>query len=244
MTFLDRAFKFLWIYFWAGFATLVVFLPVLVSAILSPSGNSAFTVSRVWAWVILRAAGVRIRTRGLEKIQKNRSYVIIANHQSVFDAPAIIAALGIQFRWVVKKELMRIPLFGSALYASRNIFVDRTDKGKAVESIRKGLERLPPGVSILFFAEGTRSPDGRIQPFKKGGFVAAVENRLPVLPITLNGSRKVLPKGSSFFKPGPIEIVVGDAIETRGFPSGRIEELVEKTRGVIVSNFKPNYPFP
>jgi len=97
-------------------------------------------------------------------------------------------------------------------------------------------------VSVMFFAEGTRSPDGRIQEFKKGGFIMALEKGLPILPITVNGSRKVLPKKSLVFRPGPIEVVVADPIVTTSYTRDQLPELMDRTRQVIISNFKPDYP--
>ena len=181
-------------------------------------------------------------SNGKENIVKNQSYVIIANHQSHFDAPSIILTLGIQFRTIAKKELLKIPLFGYALYTSRNIFIDRSDKEKAIKNIQDGIKRLPPGISLLFFAEGTRSPDGMIQAFKKGGFITAIEHGFPILPVTVNGSRRLLPKKSLVFQSGPIEIVVDRPIPTHNYTLDMLEELIQITKDIIVSNFNPNYP--
>ncbi|HOS96667.1 MAG TPA: lysophospholipid acyltransferase family protein [Deltaproteobacteria bacterium] len=238
------SFKVFWIGLWAAVATLVVFLPVTVAALLSRTGNLAFTLSKVWARIMLAATGVRVEIRGKEKIRPGQSHVIISNHQSEYDILAIVTTLGIQYRWIIKKELRHVPLFGYALYASRNIFIDRGDHEQAMQSIRHGLERLPEGVSVLFFAEGTRSADGSIAPFKKGGFLVALEKGLPILPVTVNGSRRVLPKKSLVFHPGPIEVVVADPIDTIGYTRETLQDLVDRTRGVIVANFNPGYPFP
>lgn len=237
-----RISKVIWVGFWAGLATLIMFLPMVVAASLSPTGNLAFTISRGWAWVMLRVTGVRLAIRGRENIQPGQSYIIISNHQSHFDILALVIRLGVQFRWIIKKELRAVPLFGFALYKSRNIFIDRSNRDKAVQSIRDGVERLPAGVSVLFFAEGTRSPDGRIQSFKKGGFTTAVESGLPILPVTVNGSRKVLPKGALAFMRGPIEVVVGDPIDTKPYAHDTLDTLIIITRNIIMSNFNPAYP--
>jgi 1-acyl-sn-glycerol-3-phosphate acyltransferase len=234
--------KIIWISFWAAVATLAVFFPVILAAILSKTGNLAFSISKVWAHIMLKATCVRPMIRGREKIIKGKSYIIISNHQSEYDILAIVTTLGIQFRWIIKKELLKMPLFGYALYKSRNIFIDRGQGEAAMKSIREGMERLPEGVSLMFFAEGTRSADGAIQPFKKGGFVMAMEHALPILPVTVNGSRKVLPKNSLVFHPGPIEVVISDPIETAGFRPESLDALMEKTRETIVSNFRPDFP--
>jgi 1-acyl-sn-glycerol-3-phosphate acyltransferase len=127
------------------------------------------------------------------------------------------------------------------LYASRNIFIDRSNTARAIESINKGIDRLPKGVSIMVFAEGTRSPDGQIHEFKKGGFVTAVRWKIPILPVTVNGSRRVLPKGSLVVKPGKIQVVIGDPIDTSGYTADNVQELIDKTRQAVIANFNPEY---
>jgi 1-acyl-sn-glycerol-3-phosphate acyltransferase len=235
-------FKIIWISFWAALATLLVFFPVIIASMLSKTGDLAFTISKVWAHIMLRVTRVRPMIRGKEKIIKGKSYIIISNHQSEYDILAIVTTLGIQFRWIIKRELLKVPLFGYALYKSRNIFIDRGHGETAMKSIREGMERLPEGVSLMFFAEGTRSEDGSIQPFKKGGFVMAMEKGIPILPVTVNGSRKVLPKKTLLFHPGPIEVVVSDPIETKGLSKENLQDLMDRTREVIISNFKPDFP--
>lgn len=234
--------KILWISFWAAAATLVLFVPMTLAALLSTTGNLAFTISTFWARTMLAMTNVHPHIRNREKIKPGQSYIIISNHQSEFDILALVTTLGIQFRWIIKKELLKAPLFGYALYAARNIFIDRSNHEQAIRSIQKGLARLPQGVSVMFFAEGTRSPDGRIQPFKKGGFMLAVEKGLPILPITINGSRKVLPKKSLVFHPGPIEIIVSDPIETTPYAHATLPALMERTRNVIISQYRPEFP--
>lgn len=233
-----RYIKIIWIYFWAITMTLILFVPMILASLLSATGNLAFSISKIWARVMLLASNARVEIIGKDKIKKGQSYVIISNHQSVFDILAIVTSLGIQYRWTIKKEVLKIPLFGHALYASRNIFIDRSNPERARASIRKGLDRLPAGVSVIFFAEGTRSHDGRLRDFKKGGFVVALERNFPILPITVNGSRNVLPKGSIVFKPGRIKVIVGDPIDTHGFTQDTMERLMARTREVVQSNLE------
>lgn len=234
--------KITWISLWAAIASVILFLPITITALLSRTGKLPFTISKLWAYVMLAVTCVRPVIRGREKINRNQSYIIISNHQSDYDILALVIVLGIQFRWIIKKELRKVPLFGYALYKSRNIFIDRGHGEMAMESIRRGLERLPHGVSIMFFAEGTRSLDDKIQPFKKGGFVMAIEKGLPILPVTVNGSRRVLAKSSLVFSPGPIEVVISDPIETGEYSVEDLQRLLDRTREVIISNFNPHYP--
>lgn len=230
-----KALKVFWITTCATLATVVLFLPVTVAALVGKTGNLAFTLTTYWARFMLFATRVKPVIRFRERIDPQRSYIIISNHQSNYDILALVTKLGIQFRWIIKKEILRVPLFGYALYLARNIFIDRGNREEAIKSMKKGLERLPPGVSVMCFAEGTRSPDGRLQPFKKGGFIMAIEKGLPILPVVINGSRRVMPKKSLVFTPGSIEVMVGEPIETVGYSHASLTELMERTRKAILA---------
>jgi 1-acyl-sn-glycerol-3-phosphate acyltransferase len=234
--------KIIWLSFWATIATIILFIPIAAAAILSRTGNLAFSLSKLWAYTLLIVTNVHPVISGREKIKKGQSYIIISNHQSEFDILALVTTLGIQFRWIIKKELKRVPLFGYALYKSRNIFIDRSNTRDAIKSINEGINRLPEGASVMFFAEGTRSVDGSIQEFKKGGFIMAIEKGLPILPVTVSGSRKVLPKKSLVFTPGPIEVTVGEPVETLSYTHETIKDLMDKTRRIIISNYKIDFP--
>jgi len=230
-----------WLFLWALMATLILCIPVIIAALLSRTGNLAFSLSKIWAYTMLAVSFVRTEIKNKAKIVKGQSYIIISNHQSQYDILALVTTLGIQFRWIGKKEVLKIPIFGYALYASRNIFIDRSNTARAIESINKGMERLPHDASVMVFAEGTRSADGQIQEFKKGGFMAAIIRKIPILPVTVNGSRRVLPKGDLVVKPGRIQVVVGDPIDTASYTAAIVQELMDKTRQAVIANFDPGY---
>jgi 1-acyl-sn-glycerol-3-phosphate acyltransferase len=190
---------------------------------------------------MLAVSFVRTEIENKNKIMKGTSYIIISNHQSHYDIITLVTTLGIQYRWIIKKEILKLPIFGYALYASRNIFIDRSNTTSAIESINKGFDRLPKGVSVMVFAEGTRSLDGQIHEFKKGGFVTAVRRKIPILPVTINGSRRIMRKGSFTLKPGKIQIVIGDPIDTSSYTTDTVQDLINKTRQTIITNFDPEY---
>ena len=238
---LFKAIRVAWLAVWAAIATIILGIPVMFAGLLSRTGNLAFSISKLWAYTMLAVSFVRTEIKNKAKILKGTSYIIISNHQSLYDIIALVTALGIQYRWFIKKEVLKIPIFGYALYASRNIFIDRSNTARAIESINKGIDRLPNGVSIMVFAEGTRSPDGQIHEFKKGGFVTAVRWKIPILPVTVNGSRRVLPKGSLVVKPGNIQVVIGDPIDTSDYTNDTVQELIDKTRQAVMANFDPDY---
>ena len=221
---------------------MVVFLPILIAAAFSRTGNLAYCISIGWAWTILKVTGVAIVVDGKHNLTPGQAYVIIANHQSHFDSLALALGLGIQIRWVGKQELRRIPVFGYALHALRHILIDRTDHERAVASIRNGVRRLGPGTSILFFPEGTRSADGHLQPFKKGAFATALEAGFPILPVTINGSREVLPKNSLVFYPGKIHLTIAPPITTKGKRPESMAILMQQTRDRLQSSLREPQP--
>jgi len=230
-----------WLVCWASVATLLLAVPIIAAGLCSRTGNLAFSLSKIWAYVMLAISFVRTEIRNPEKIQKGTTYIIISNHQSLYDILALVTTLGVQYRWFIKKEVLKVPLFGYGLYASRNIFIDRTNTARAIESINKGFDRLPKGVSVLVFAEGTRSPDGKIHEFKKGGFIPAIERKIPILPVTINGSRRVMSKNSLLLKPGKIQVVIGDPIETGGYTHADVQNLIDRTRRSVIASFDPAY---
>jgi len=225
--------KVVWLFFWLVVFTLVLFVPIVVAALLGRTGKAAFFLMQTWAWLVLRVSGIRVVVRGRENVEPGRRYVILSNHQSHFDIPSLVTSLGEPYRWVIKKELRRIPLFGHALAASRNIFIDRSDSSSAMRSIQEGAAQLPEGTGMLFFPEGTRSRDDNMLPFKKGAFVAAQDSGMPILPVTVNGSRRCLPKGSAVFRPGTIEVVIHPPIPERTVQGESLDDLMERTRRVI-----------
>ena len=227
-----RTAKSIWILFWASLLTLVLFLPIVAAALLGKRGDAAFRGTQVFAWAILKLTGIRLNVTGREHIVPGQRYVILSNHASYFDPPALVLALGLQYRWVIKKELRKVPLFGLALETSRNLFIDRSKGSDALSSIKRGVAQLPDGTGILLFPEGTRSRDGQLLPFKKGGFVIARDGGLPILPVTIRGSHDRLPKGTAAFSPGLIDVLIHPPVATAG---RTVEELMGEVRGTIES---------
>lgn len=228
-----RLLKAAWILFWAILLTLILFFPIVIAALVGKRGDAAFHGTQIYAWIILKVCGIRLKVRGRENIKPGQRYVILSNHASYLDPPALVLALGLQYRWVIKKELRKVPLFGLALETSRNLFIDRSKGSDALESIKRGVGQLPDGTSILIFPEGTRSWDGKLLPFKKGGFVIAKDGQLPILPVTICGSHQRLPKGSAAFTSGAIEIVIHPPMASGALP---LEDLMTDVRNSIASS--------
>jgi 1-acyl-sn-glycerol-3-phosphate acyltransferase len=167
--------------------------------------------------ICCRLAGCEVDVHGTERVEPGRSYVVVPNHASNWDPMPILLALPqLTMRFIIKEQIMRIPLFGRALRATGNVRVMRSDTQGDVERIRRGMSERHPEVSILFFAEGTRSADGALHPFKKGAFATALSQRLPVLPVGVAGTFAVWPKGKVQIRRNPVAVEVGEPIPVEG----------------------------
>jgi len=168
------------------------------------------------------------------KLDKDRPYVFVSNHTSNLDVPAIISVADHPLRFIAKRELERIPLFGWAARRMGHVFIDRKDHGGATKAIRERIDRGLRGASLFFFAEGTRSTTDQLLPFKKGAAVAALETRLDCVPIAVAGARDVLkPKGFSLFRPGPVAVVFGKPIPSSEHAIDDRDELVAEQRSGV-----------
>jgi len=226
--------------FWTVFTTTVytmlLGIPVIVTALFSKTGCIPYRLGLAWAWLIMKTNRVGIQIEGFEKLVRTRSYVFIANHASNLDPPAIALALHNQLRFVGKKSLAKIPVFGWAVKMARMILIDRSDSLSARNSINKAVIELKNGISACFFAEGTRSLDGRLQKFKKGGIMLALKAKLPIVPVTIIGSHTLMPKNAVRIKSGVVRIIVGDPIDTSAFSEKDRDALLDAVRSVIKGN--------
>jgi 1-acyl-sn-glycerol-3-phosphate acyltransferase len=222
--------------FWTMMTTLgsylyiiIMIIPVVFLSILSINGNSPHIVARYWARLSLLCANSKVEIRGQENIPDGPA-VYMPNHVSHFDVFAILGYLNVQFRWTVKKELFDIPLLGLAMRKVGYILVDRGNHEKAIQSMKLAAEKIRAGTSIVIFPEGTRSADGVLQyPFKKGGFHMALEASVPVIPVTILGSREILPKNGIKVKPGKIILTIGKGIQPDGHNVNSLMEEVYKS---------------
>jgi 1-acyl-sn-glycerol-3-phosphate acyltransferase len=202
-------------------------------------GKVVYRINQFWTWVILRIAGTSLRVEGLDNIDPGRSYVFMVNHQSNIDIPVLVQSLHpFQLRWIAKKELLWVPFFGWAMWATKHITVDRSDPLDAVRSLERAKERIAAGVSVVIFPEGTRSRDGKLLRFKKGGFLLAVQTQTTIVPVTINGSSKVLPVGGWRLRRGTIEVIVDKPVPIEGFRPGNLRFLSDHVRQRITANLR------
>jgi 1-acyl-sn-glycerol-3-phosphate acyltransferase len=206
---------------WTIVVTLVCAISAIVVSFVTRGGNSAHLVGRFWARSILWVARAKVSVEGMDRIDPGAPYVYMANHQSMFDILALLGYLPVQFRWVAKKELFRIPIFGYSMARVGYISIDRSDRQSAIQSLHEAAQRIAKGVSVVVFPEGTRSSDGEIKPFKKGGFYLATDSGRPVVPVVIWGTRHVMPKGKLRIRPGQIVMSINTPIETVSYKKNR-----------------------
>lgn len=199
-----------------GVNTAVV-APIVV-AVAAVDERRAYQVCQVWSRLNVLVSGARLRMRRTVPLDPHGAYVFMSNHRSHFDVLAVIEALPeFQLRWVAKKELTTVPVFGWALRHAGHVIIDRSDTEQAVRSLRAARGKMERGVSVVIFPEGTRAPAGRaLLPLKKGGFMLALETGFPIVPIAVRGSSPVLPKGSWHVHAGDVDVVVGAPIPVVG----------------------------
>jgi 1-acyl-sn-glycerol-3-phosphate acyltransferase len=213
-------------------ATVVFATLAILGALISR--RVGFHSGTVWAWLICQVAFIRVRVRGREHVDPNTSYVILANHQGMVDIVALYGYWRNQFRWVMKQELRKVPAIGASCAALGFVFVDRSNPRRAYESLEKAKPELVDGVSVLFFPEGTRSPDGGLLPFKKGGFQMARQLGLPILPVSISGSWAIAPRGTVFTVPGTVDLTFHPPVDPAAF-KGAEAELIATVRTAILS---------
>ncbi|MCL4538045.1 MAG: 1-acyl-sn-glycerol-3-phosphate acyltransferase [Bacteroidetes bacterium] len=214
----------------------IVFAVLYLISFPFDSRNRVFSfIAYYWSRAVFMATGVKVRTVGLEKIDLSKPYVYVSNHASLFDIIAVVVGISRHIRFVAKKEIMRVPIFGLAV-SRANIMVDRKSGLDGARSLENAARRISRGDSFILFAEGTRTRDGKLQPFKRGAFSLAIEAGVPVVPLTILGSYDIMRKGSLTVHGGTISIVVDPAIdvsEYRGRQGAfalmrRVHDIIEK----------------
>jgi len=230
------------LYAWLIFLPLVIVLTLLFSTLtvifatlVNPEWASRTFAAR-WARTCAFITPVRVTVEGAENAKPDQSYIVVSNHQSQYDILLVYGWLKLDLKWVMKQELRKIPGIGIGCEKAGHIFVNRRNPKQARKAIGEALDRMGKGVGILFFPEGTRSRDGHLLSFKKGAFRLAADQDLPLLPITLVGTRDVLPARSLRLFPGPIKMVIHPVIEAEGKHE---DQLMNECRAAITSAMPP-----
>ncbi len=214
--------------------TIIIGSIVALAGIFDRGGRVYDIGAVLWAKAVRLSAGIKVEIKGLEHVDKNKSYIFMSNHQSHLDAVAWAPNLPFRIRFFMKKELISIPIFGQALYMSRHIVIDRKNIESAKKSIEKSIVMIEKyKLSVLVFPEGTRSISGKMGEFKKGGFVLALETGIPIVPLAVKGSFELLPPHSLHVKSGTIKLNVGEPISMSGYTMDTKEALIDRVRNEI-----------
>lgn len=222
--------------------TLFFAILIIIVSLFQKTGNIPHCIARYWARIVLFISRVRVNVEGLENVDPGEPYVYMANHQSMYDILALLGCLPVQFRWLAKIELFRIPFFGHAMSRAGYIEIDRSNRRAAFKSIERAAGKIQKGASVIIFPEGSRSKDGKLKPFKKGGFVLALKSKRPIVPVTILGSRSILPKGDLKIQPGKILVKIHPPVETLGVTNKSIDRLMEAVRSVLSKDLE-DYQF-
>lgn len=209
-------------------------IAVILSTLVNQKVGS-FIGGAVWSRLNGYMTPIFVKVIGKENIDRTQSYVIVPNHQSHFDVFVLYGWLGIDFKWVLKQELRKVPGLGIGCEKVGHIFIDRSNHEKAIASINAARKKIVNGTSVIFFPEGTRQATGTLGEFKKGAFKFAIDMGLPLLPVTILNTNKILPPHSLNLLPGRATMIVHPKIDISGYSDENIEELMMKTRAAIQS---------
>jgi len=197
-------------------------------------GVSIWMARKVWAPVLLWSAGSKLEAQGVEHVDPRRPTIYVSNHQSAADIPVLFMAIPCNLRFVAKKSLSYVPVLGWYMLLAGYVFVDRGNRAKAIASLERGAQKIRKGISLIMYAEGTRSEDGRILPFKKGPFALALKSGAAVCPVTIEGTGRMMPKGRWHITPTTVKVKIGKPIDTSKYDPDDREKLIRDVRAVIV----------
>jgi len=192
--------------------TIVLGAASIVSSLFDRRGYFAHGCARAWSWLILKTTGVRVTIEGLDRITPGTTYVFVSNHQSIYDTPVVFASLPYQLRIIAKESLARFPVLGWHLKRGGHLFVDRRDPDRA-GILKRWSALVSQGLSLIVYPEGTRTTDGHVARFKAGSFLLAIQAGLPIVPLSIVGTRNVMPKGRLRTEPAQVRLVVHDPIQ-------------------------------
>jgi 1-acyl-sn-glycerol-3-phosphate acyltransferase len=215
-----------------GIYTIVLGTLSVASSLVDNTGRFAHACARAWAWLILATTNVHVAVEHAGRIRTGATYVFVSNHQSIYDIPIIFATLPYQLRIIAKASLGRFPFLGWHLRRTGHLLVDR-DRPDHSRILRRWKRLVASGLSLVIFPEGTRSRDGRVGPFKGGSFLLAIDTGIPVVPLSVVGSRHVMLKGRLRTQPGDVRLVIHPPIETVGLSASNARALASRVRDVV-----------
>jgi 1-acyl-sn-glycerol-3-phosphate acyltransferase len=217
--------------------TVVLGAASLVSSVFDRSGQFAHRCARAWSWLILKTTGVQVAVQGLDRLTPGRTYIFVANHQSHYDTPVVFSSLPFQLRIIAKESLARFPVLGWHLKRGGHLFVDRRHPDRSGILKRWGA-LVSEGLSLIIYAEGTRSANGHVARFKAGSFLLAIQAGLPIVPLAVIGTRRIMPKGRLRTEPAQVTLVVHDPIQPPALEAPTTNDaklLAERVHGIVAA---------
>lgn len=219
-------------------ATIITALITIIGSILFGGRWWGYWPAHCWAKLFCILSFVRVTVKGRENISKGTSYVFVANHQGAYDIFAIYGYLGHNFKWMMKKALERIPLVGYSCRRAGHIYVDNRTPAAIRQTMADAERQLAGGMSVVVFPEGSRTLDGKVHAFRRGAYTLAVEFGLPVVPLTIDGAYKVMPRTALLPRPGHITLTIHRPIEASS-DGHEMKSLIETSRQAILSALPP-----
>lgn len=219
-----------WLLLW----TVANFLGVVIVAPFDQQRASRW-FGGMWGRGLLRAIPARLHIEGEDEFDRHQPYIIVSNHLSLVDIPILYGYLALDLKWVMKKEVRKIPVIGVGCALLGHIFLDRANHQAAIEELQRVKDNLQPGTSILFFPEGTRSRDGQLHAFKMGAFRLAKDLDLPILPVTIMGAQYLLPPDNIELRPGSAKMVIHAPIPVERVRGVDPERLRDEARAIVAS---------
>ena len=213
--------------------TVILGTITLITSLFDKNGDMQHSLAQFWAKVLLKVSFIRVRSEGVEKLDRKGSYVFVSNHVSFMDIPAAMAVLPQQFRFFAKKGLYKVPFLGSHLNRAGHLPVDNSNARNSLKSMTEGARIVKSrGISVMLFPEGGRSLDG-LRPFKEGAAYIAIKAGVPIVPVAIIGMREILPMGSMHLRRGRATVRVGDPIPTKGMTLADREELTLRLHAAV-----------
>ncbi len=215
--------------------TIVLGTVSIFSSLFDRHGYAAHGCARLWSLLILKTTGVRVAVEGLERVTPGKTYIFVSNHQSIYDTPVVFNALPFQLRIIAKESLAMFPVLGWHLRRGGHLFVDRRHPDRA-GILRQWRALVSEGLSLIIYAEGSRSPDGRVGRFKAGSFLLAIQAGLPVVPVAIIGTRAVMPKGRLRTEPANVRLIVHDPIQPPAIEAPTVRDakaLADRVRAIV-----------
>jgi 1-acyl-sn-glycerol-3-phosphate acyltransferase len=207
---------------------LVSIITLLWTVLFRRPADDAQLLGRYWGKSICALSGVAVKIEGLENLTPDKTYIFAANHQSQFDILTLQGYLKFNFRWLAKKELFQVPIWGTAMKKAGYIPIDRSRGRQALKSLDEAAKRIADGTSVIIFPEGTRSRDGKLQPFKAGGMVLAIKAGVDLVPVAISGTHEVLAKGRLMLQSGNVLIRIGKPVPTADYRTNQKHELARR----------------